>query len=439
MLRSRNIRKCSRNPSRKTGNRVLFSDATSSETTPRKYNLDNGATLAIQETRGEDVAIVAAFPYGQVDHPYRAHLAEHLLFRDVGGPRKGDIDFQVEKLGGWYTGYTERDRMVLLLRVRRENSKNAMKLLVRSLINTEFSQKQLDLEKDIIQGECRERVSDTMYNLGLFQERHVLRDHPLLIPKETLRGTREIKLDELIDEKRRFMGARNLYIGIVGSDPDRLLEDAVSTIGTLPTRGGRKHKFKPINIEGTTRTMPESRGEVTVSVLVPAAGYESDDLYSLEVLAHHLTGLSRDYETRSRFWKEIRQKRGEMYHATTFYDAFEGIGLMEFFVTGILPKNTISVRSLIADEIDRTATRELTEQRFEEVRDNLLSVEEATLREEAIEETAERITLAAMYGIPNTYRGYKKELEALDPATIQKTAQKYFGGKNFAVTTYKPA
>ena len=402
--------------------------------------LSNGARISGEEHPGRDVGIVLVFPYGQLDHQYLSHMNEHLLFRNCGHSKEQAIDVRIERLGGFYSGLTDKDSMTLLVKTLSENARSAMRLIRKSMTDLNITEKQLSLEKIIVEGECLENRSDSKNCLMQSQEIMALRNHPLYMPKELLKNIRELKLKQVIDHKIKYIGAKNLHIGIAGPNAKYLVESAAEIFSKLPNTGNDKHEFKKHKIKRVSRILYNSAAnESAVSILIPVAGYESNDQYGIELLSHILTGAGRDYESRSRFWREIRAKRGSMYHTQSFYNPYNGIGLLEFFSYGITQKNSNSVRDIMLDEIAKLTTTLIPDHEFEDVRNSLLLTESRWIENETIEESAERIAASSFYNLNQSFNPYRKKILSLTPAKVYKVAKKYFDKSNLAIATIKAA
>ncbi len=436
MLKSKSNQYCSR--SSKNYRRTVIPYLKSNVNLEIKRKLDNGVTILGEEVSGNDAAIVLAFPYGLLKHQYISHLTEHLLFRNCISDRKSDIDVQIERLGGWFKGYTESDKMILISKFLAENFNKVGKLICKNLIANNIKEKQLKLEKLIIEGECLENRNYFHSDIDNTQNEAILKGHKLYVPPELLPNIRKVTIEEVLKEKESYFGGNNLYIGITGPNIKELINKTSDIFKNLPKNKNPKHSFKRIKIENSSRTL---RGliadEAEISISIPVCGYESDDRYKIEFLTHNLIGLSDEYCTRSRFWKELRTKRGLMYSRSVSYTPYNGVGILEFFIYGILPKNLQRVKSIISEEIKKVVSSPLREKEFMDTQESLLIGERRSIRDENLEETAERLALSGFYDLPSNHNIYEKKIRSLTPELINKCARNYFGNNGKSIVTIK--
>ncbi len=423
------------------GEKILFPYNRHLERPPIRRRLDNGSVIVAEERQGSDIAIVAVTPYGMVRGPYKAHMLEHLSFRRT-REKEADIDVQIERMGGFFTGYTQEDLMCLVIRVLKENSRKALGLLHRSLSNQNISERQLRTEKDVVVGECRGRKQNKDYELDAALNSFLWNGHGLYMPKETEFGTRRLTRERLIEAKAKYLnGGRNLVVGIIGPNSEKLLDEASETIGKLPKKGPAKHRFKTQKLrEGSTNVRhiyTATQPECLISVAAATPGYGNGrTLYALEMLAQIVTGVSQEYGVRSRLWRRLRSRSGRMYHAYPFLEVFRGAGYLEFQVEGILQSHESSARRMIMDEI-QSISRSLPEEEFIEARDALLLSKARTLAEESLEDAAERLALMEFYDVPQRFSSYEKEIMNLRPEDVKRVAARYFGEENYFIGVVK--
>ncbi len=216
---------------------------------PIVHKLDNGTTLIAQEFSGIDTAIAVVLPYGLVDDVYRPHLLEHLVFRSRSSDDPTTADTQIERLGGVYDGDTTQEKLVFLVRVLDQNKKKAMQIMASSILNPKLSEHDLEREKVVVIGESQIYRSDPRSVLDESVRSLFFSGTDLHYERETVDGIKSVTLDDLLDVKRRYLGARNLHIGIAGPNIRESIKDAIEVFSEFPKRGGKIHRFRVPNVK----------------------------------------------------------------------------------------------------------------------------------------------------------------------------------------------
>src|SRR3989344_59463 len=244
---------------------------------PITRRINNGAVIVGQEMPGIDTAIILAMPFGYSDNPYLPHFLEHLTFRS--------------KFPGSF----------------------------HSAMTPAIFDESLNKERRIIAGELRERRSNPNFSLDESLEYALFSNTGISLDTETLKGIKDVSAEELKEFRKKYIGAKNLHLAIVGGNVRKSLDYAESIISEFPNKGHKLHRFKlPETYSGIEINIKKGGYETTtikIGALTP--GYGTDEvLYDrlcIEAALNILWGSANEYGSRSKLWSVLRDKMGIIY------------------------------------------------------------------------------------------------------------------------------
>ncbi len=405
-----------------------------------KRVLENEATLLFQKLEGIDSGIYLTFPYGDVDQVPHAHFLEHMMFRANRRFSSDVMDRKIEGDGkGAWNAQTYSDSMSIEARVSSNELQAVLEILYNCMAKSRFRQEELETERQVVVGELNARKSEPAYYLNCAEDEVVFANHPLNLPRETKETILAITRDELFESRRKYIGSRDLVIGITG--PHRIqnvIRDVEKTLGNLPNKGNERHKFKPSKIK-RFENVYRRRGisDSAVSIAFPICGIENDDRLALYLLNHVLAGTDGEYFSTSRLGRFVRKKSGLSYSLEGEIDVYEGVGKMRLRVSGMMsPSLTSEARDIMLEELSKLTDRDLREQEFTHVVGSFLAHKYRERREPL--DRAEDLATSEFYGKPLKHADFEASIGALTPADLKRVAKKYFNG-NYFIGTLKPA
>ncbi len=419
--------------------RDSFSFAGLQNEEPVTEELDNGAKIIGLEHGGIDTAIAVAFPWGLRHNQYIPHALEHIVFRQRRHSRASAADTRIEELGGFYTGYTGIDKLVFLVRVLHQNLEQTLEVVRESILNPQITDRTLRKEKRIIEGELQERLSDPLYYMWVIRDRIILgENHPLYHYPETISGIRALTAEEIRTEKQRYLGARNMQIGLVGPEIRQSVGIAKKIMESLPKKGRKIEKFEIPDIKREIRTSRRiGFHDCVLSVTSAVPGYNNQERFAVEIIANLLAATVNEYESRARLWSRIRDREGMMYHTGVEHEIYPDAGLLEISVKGILPRHLKNVRPIIESEFERLCRYPVGDRQLDGARDSLILNEARSI--EPLEDTAEKLVELSMGGENPSCKTYIRGLRNVTPLDILSVARKYFSPDKLFIGTVRPA
>ena len=122
--------------------------------------LDNGLqVVAVPVPGAELVSVVVSVDIGAADEspsqPGAAHFVEHMLFKGTDARGLGQVDEEIEAMGGAINAYTTHDETVYYATVREKGWRQALEILADMLRNSRFDPADMAVEKQVILEELR--------------------------------------------------------------------------------------------------------------------------------------------------------------------------------------------------------------------------------------------------------------------------------------------
>jgi predicted Zn-dependent peptidase len=322
----------------------------------RKTTLENGlriVTEAMPAVRSlalgflVDVGPVSERP----EHNGLAHLTEHLLFQGTSNRSAGQIARLMDLAGGQMGGFTARDYTCYFAMVLDEHRTYALDLFGDLFLNSTFSEKSLQREKDAVLREIDASRDAPDRRVHELLKAYAWSGHALGRP---IAGHPEI-IQALTREEMIYFFHEH-YV------PDRIIlaaagqvehEDFVAQardalwrmMGSKDPEASASLRFQ------SGMVMEEAAVSQTYFALgIPAPAYADENRYGIHVLANILGGGMS-----SRLFQQLREERGLVYHVGAEYHAYRDSGML-VFEGSTAPEALLTVLGILGEEIRQLAS-----------------------------------------------------------------------------------
>lgn len=209
--------------------------------------LDNGLTIICNTDTGTPfVSVNVLYKVGSrnetEDKTGFAHLFEHLMFG--GSVNIPDYDKHVQLAGGDNNAFTTSDYTNYYITIPAPNIETALWLESDRMAGLAFSQKSLDVQKNVVIEEFKQRYLNNPYgDIWLKLRPEAYKTHPYrwatigISPEHIERAT----LEDVKDFFHKYYAPDNAILSISGNIPtDKALELAKKWFGPIPPSGYRK-------------------------------------------------------------------------------------------------------------------------------------------------------------------------------------------------------
>jgi len=282
-----------------------------------------------------------------------SHFLEHMAFKGTARRTALDIAVEIENVGGQLNAYTSRDTTVYYATVLKENVDLAVDIIADILIHSKLDEEELNRERAVILQEISQ-VRDTPDDIVFdhFQQA-AYPDQPLGRPVlGSADNVRHMSRESLLSYVNAEYGADRMILSAAGNIEHNYLVDLANKtltnlkrhsgkkVGTGIYRGGDFREFKTLE-------------QLHLVIGFEGAGYLDDQYYPLGVLSTALGGGMS-----SRFFQEVREKRGLAYSVYTFTSPYDDGGLFGIYA-GTSEEQSAELVEVVCDELRRVADQPL--------------------------------------------------------------------------------
>ena len=403
-----------------------------------KFELENGLRLIFHKDESTPIAVVnTLYNVGSKDEdPDRtgfAHLFEHLMFG--GSVNIPDFDTALQFTGGENNAFTSNDITNFYITIPAQNIETAFWLESDRMLALDFSQKNLDIQRNVVIEEFKERYLNQPYgDVWMHLRKMAYNDHPYSWPTigKDISHIEGASLDDVKSFFYHFYAPNNAILVVSGNLDSQYVFDLVKKwFGGIEKRDIKIKPMPPILAQTKQNRMVLNK-DVPYDALYMAFGMckKSDpDFYATDLLSDILSnGRS------SRFYQNILTK-GEIFTELDAYitgEIYEGL----FMINAVLVEGESMevAEQMIWDEINKLIIEGISEYELQKVKNKL----ESTKVFSEINATS-RAYLIAMYELTDGADEINHEIEKYRKVTVDdiiRVAKNLFRLENSSVLEY---
>ena len=293
------------------------------------------------------------------DEQGMAHFVEHLLFKGTKKRRAHHIISRMENVGGELNAYTTKEETFIYSAFLGEYFERAMELLSDVVFNSEFPEKQIEKEREVILDEINsyidspaELIFDDFENL-IFQNHDL--GHYILGTPELLE---EYDAERINEFYRRQYQPKNMVLFSFGKLPFSKvlrLSEKYFNVGGGNNGISIKERTKPQLV--VPQQVVEDKGTAQTHVVMGAHALSmfDDKRFALSLMNNILgSGVIN-----SRLNNSLREKNGLVYQVESIFSSYTDTGLLAVYFA--------------CDKKNVERCVKLTEKEFERMRDTALT------------------------------------------------------------------
>ena len=385
-----------------------------------------------------------------------AHFTEHMFFKGTAKRRANSINNVLERVGGELNAYTTKEETVLHSTVLREDLPKAIDLLMELAFTSEFPQKELEKERDVVVEEIvsyKDMPADAIYE---HFEQLLFEGHPLQMQ---ILGTKKslAKIDSHImkEYNSRYFVPSNMALTIVASGSGEKLSALVKK--SAEKWLGRKMEVEIIN-EGEN-TLPDNTHNSTPCCTPPhntisasgtpfhrtiskrshqahcIVGTEAYNMYdsrrvALSILANILGGPASN----SRLNNALREKNGLVYNVEAVYTPYADTGIFSIYF-GCDKEDTEKCLALIKRELDRIVENLLSDSALKAARKQLIG-QLSIAQDNAEAQCLSMGKSLLVYGKISTFEQMRQKIESITASQLQETAREILRWERMSTLIY---
>lgn len=390
--------------------------------------LDNGLRVLVNtDTTTQLVTVNVLYNVGARDEEEEktgfAHLFEHLMFE--GSKHIPHFDKPVEDAGGSSNAFTSNDITNYYITLPAVNIETAFWLESDRMLELDFSQEKLDVQKKVVIEEFKERYLNNPYGDVWHKLRSLCyKKHPYKWP--TIGISTQHVADATLDYVKEFFythyAPNNAILVVSGNaSAEQVFELAEKWFGPIPARTIHPRNL-PQEDEQTEARLMKVEAKVPKNMLYmafPMPGFDRDGYHAVDFLTEVL-----GYGESSRLFESlvVQQHIFDDISSYVFGSLDDGLAI----ISG-MPSEGISfedAESKIWEQLEKLYTEQISETEMA----RLLNKAETSEAYE-LDSTQNRALKLAMFeniGDANRANTMRDRYKALTPEILMETAKKYF-------------
>lgn len=394
----------------------------------QNWRTPQGANVLFVETHNLplldiSVEFAAGSAYDSAQNSGLASLTRHMLALGAAGMSDNDIARRFEDVGANLGGSLDRDRAGLSLRTlsSAREREQAIDIFIKVLQQPDFPQAVLEREKARTIANLKQALTRPEVLLERAFYRALYGTHPYaLSPGGELETLPALQREQLNDFYRRHYNAANATLAIIG-DIDRPAAEALAIRLTqgLPA-GTPPPPLLPV-MEKTAAVIERINHPATQSHILlgqPGVKRGDADYFPLYLGNYVLGGGGFD----SRLLKELRQKRGLVYSASSYFIPQRELGPFEL---GLQTERSQAENALgVAREtLAEFVRRGPTPKELQQAKNNIVGG--FPLRLDSNKKILEYLAVIGFYGLPLDYlEVFPRKVQAVSASEIQQAFQR---------------
>lgn len=267
----------------------------------QKYKLDNGLRLIVHQDKTTPLAAInVLYNVGSKDEqPSRtgfAHLFEHLMF---GGSKNiPSYDSPLQNVGGDNNAWTSNDLTNYYLTLPAANIETGLWLESDRMLELDFSQESLDVQKKVVVEEYKQRYLNQPYgDVPLLIRPLAYKKHSYKWPTigADIKHIEEASLEDVKAFFYAHYAPNNAIISVTGNvEPDEVFELVKKWFGDIPKRNVTKRNLIPEPPQNQMRRLTVERDVPTdmLQMVFHMCARMDSDYYAMDLLSDVLSNGS---------------------------------------------------------------------------------------------------------------------------------------------------
>ena len=388
----------------------------------KKYKLKNGITLLFEKNNSNSVSVELMFRVGSNYESKQirgiSHFLEHMLFEGTKKRKTSkDISNEIEKYGAEFNAYTSGEKTAFFIKIINKRLDIALDILSDMVLNSVFSDKKVEKEKQVILKEINMVHDDPRQYQWILFQKNLFEKHPVKNPTAgTVESVKGLTRKDIADYYSKYYVSNNLIVSIAGN-VDKVKKKIEKYFGKMKSK-----KIIPLDkvdepIQKKPKKYVEKR-KIFNSYMV--LGYKTvprthKDSYVFDVI-NGILGRGQS----GWIFDEIRNKRGLAYQVGILYEHEQDYGYFSVF-SGLDKKNIEKAKKIILQQF-----RKLGKISNNEIKEAKTFIEgNHTLNMEDNFNTSDNFAYWETIGDASLSNEYIKNIRKVSVNDIKRVSKKY--------------
>lgn len=349
-----------------------------------------------------------------------AHFMEHMYFQGtVRRPNLGDVDRDIEALGGFNNAWTGQESINFQIVVPSHGFDVGLDIMADMMVNSTFPEDRFEKERRVVLEELNQAYNNPRSYLSEIFYTEIFKGHPTeKLPIGSRETINRISRDVIITYRDTFFVASNMVVSVVGNvrhdDVFPRLADAFAGM-----RRGPRPEFQPAPPPAATGRrvgVPYAAQQAQLTLGFPTPGLNSPDQYPLVVLNALLGDAGLRLET------DIVDEQGLAAGVGSEYFPYTDVGVW-LAAASTRPAQLDAVAARIGYHLRRMADEPVTAAELAEAKSFIAGRLE--LGQESAEAQAVELSDGLVLGIYMPIPEYLARIEQVAAEDIQRVARQY--------------
>lgn len=342
------------------------------EIQPEIFTLSNGIRVVYLHATAPvahlGVTFLAGSRYEQQNEAGLAHFLEHCIFKGTTKRKAFHILSRLDSVGGEINAYTTKEEICLYASFLTDHLDRAADLLADIAINSNFPEKELIKEKEIVLDEYNSYLDSPGDKIFDDFEALLFPNHPLgnniLGTPDTIQSFSREHLKAYVDH---FFVTGNAVISFVGDIPSKQLIRLLDKyFGSMRSNGvvTKPETFDPQPPFRKRVREANYQAHVVMGGLAP--GYNSESRRGMTLLINLLGGPALN----SRLILSVREKYGYSYNIEASYSPYAEVGYWSIYF-GTDQKYIDKTRKVVYNELRKLREVKISERQLAQAKEQL--------------------------------------------------------------------
>lgn len=277
-----------------------------------------------------------------------AHFTEHMIFKGTNKRSNGDINEELEFIGGDINAFTDYTYTVFCMKALKEDFKMSLELLGDMIINSKFNEEEIEKEKSVILSEIKSSIDDLedlsfrSVNKLAFSKSGLKYD--ILGEEKTVS---ELNRDKLFSFYKKYYLPGNSVLTIASSyDHDEVLEMVEEYFSPWENKELLGKEIISEDNKECRRVVKKSDIEqCSIIYLYTFNNFTKEEELALRILNHKLSD-----STNSILFKRLREDKGLVYEVYTSMDTLTNVKTF-YIYTQVSLENKEEAENILKDSI----------------------------------------------------------------------------------------
>jgi zinc protease len=411
------------------------------QTTAKKWVLQNGLTLIVQEDHSAPVASVQAWcQTGSIDEDKHlgaglSHILEHMLFKGTQTRANSEIAKKIQDSGGYINAYTSYDRTVFWIDIPSKGVESAVDILADAMMNSTLPPEEYKKEQEVIRREFAMGYDDPDRMAGLQLFATAYREHPARLPViGHIEIYNKLTRDDVLEYYKARYVPNNLFFVVTGDvDGDKVHAQLEKFFADYPQKSLPPHY---IPAEPPQLGRRDSHTEFPTELTRLDLAWHTPELIHPDVPALDLLSTILGGGRSSILYRKLREERGLVHAISAFSYTPSYPGLFGVEAT-LDPDKREATEKAVLEIIDNLKKEGVTADEIEKAKKQSLAAHfdaQTTMRGKASDLGSNWL----LTGNLNFSNDYLDAIQRVTADDIKRVLSKYLTDSNLTVTSLNP-